>query len=244
MRIKALIILLLALGYGNAFAQTRHAKIITNYGNIVVALYDGTPLHRDNFIKLVKQRYYDSLLFHRVIKGFVIQGGDPTSKYATDTATLGDGDLGYTIPAEIMPDRYYHKRGALGMARDDNPTKASSACQFYIVQGKPANDSAFIKAKLRSKGYEIPEEHKQVYRKEGGIPHLDSLYTVFGEVVSGMDVVDKIAAVPTGPADRPKAPVQIKTVTLLKVNTKAPHRKKFNYGKVHGAEKEKHKPIY
>lgn len=221
MRSITLLIFILACLATGTRAQSVRAKIITNYGNIVIELYDGTPLHRDNFVKLVKQRYYDSLLFHRVIKGFVIQGGDPTSKNATDTATLGDGDLGYTIPAEIVPDRYYHKRGALGMARDDNPTKASSACQFYIVQGKPANDSTFIKALVRSKGYQIPEAHKQVYRTQGGIPHLDSLYTVFGEVVKGMEVVDKIAAVPTGTADRPKAPVRIKTVVLLKAKNKA-----------------------
>ncbi|MCX6200024.1 MAG: peptidylprolyl isomerase [Bacteroidetes bacterium] len=196
-------------------AQTHRAKIITNYGTIVIELYDGTPKHRDNFIKLANQNYFDSLLFHRVIKGFVVQAGDPTSKNANDTAQLGEGDLGYTVPAEIFPERYFHKRGTVGMARDENPEKASSACQFYIVQGKIANDSTFIKARARTNGYEISEEHKQVYRTIGGIPHLDSRYTVFGEVMKGMEVVDKIALVETDKNDRPKKEVRIKKVKML-----------------------------
>jgi len=197
-------------------AQTYKAKIVTNYGTIVVKLYDGTPLHRDNFIKLCNQHYYDSLLFHRVIHNFVIQAGDPFSKFANDTVLLGDSDLNYSIPAEIMPDKYFHKRGALGMARDDNPQKASSACQFYIVQGKIADDSTFIKAKKRTGGYEIPEAHKKVYRNTGGIPHLDSRYTVFGEVIKGMDVVDKISVVPTDKNDRPQKEVRIAAMSIIK----------------------------
>ncbi|MDB5283668.1 MAG: peptidylprolyl isomerase [Bacteroidota bacterium] len=206
---------LLILLCGFTQAQTHQAKIITNYGTIVVMLYDGTPKHRDNFMKLANAHYYDSLLFHRVINKFVIQAGDPYSKYANDTVLLGDSDLSYTIPAERFPDRYYHKRGALGMARDENPTKASSACQFYIVQGKIANDSTFIKAKKQST-YDIPEPHKQVYRTIGGLPHLDWRYTVFGEVLEGMDVVDKIAVVSTDKNDRPKKEVRIVSIRMIK----------------------------
>jgi peptidyl-prolyl cis-trans isomerase B (cyclophilin B) len=197
-------------------AQTRKAEIVTNYGSITVKLYDGTPLHRDNFVKLVEQHFYDSLLFHRVIEHFVIQAGDPTSKYASDTAALGEGDLGYTIPAEIMPDKYYHQRGALAAARDENPTKASSACQFYIVQGKFATDSTFIKSEQRTGGYITPESHKTTYRNVGGIPHLDSRYTVFGQVTKGMKVVDAIAALATDERDRPKQPVRIISIRMLK----------------------------
>jgi len=198
------------------YAQTHIAKIETNYGTIKIMLYDSTPLHRDNFIKLVKRQYYDSLLFHRVIKDFVIQAGDPFSKHAKDGQLLGDSDLGYTVPAEIMPDRYYHKRGAVGAARDERPDKASSACQFYIVQGKVADDSAFIKARVRSGGYEITAKHKAVYRKEGGTPRLDARYTVFGEVTEGMDVVDRISEASTDKNDRPKKEVRILRVRMEK----------------------------
>lgn len=211
---KTLILILFSCIAFSANAQTHKAKIETNYGPIIVMLYDDTPKHRDNFIQLAEKHYFDSLLFHRVIDSFVIQAGDPNSKYANDTAMLGDGDLGYSVPAEIKPERY-HKRGALGMARDDNPEKASSACQFYIVDGKIANDSTFIKARARTNGYEIPETQKQVYRKIGGIPHLDSRYTVFGEVVKGMKVVDKIAAVKRDENDRPKKEVRIIKLRMI-----------------------------
>ncbi len=195
----------------NSQAQTYIAKIKTNYGKIQILLYDDTPKHRDNFIKLAKAHFYDSLLFHRVIYGFVIQGGDPNSKNASDTAFLGEGDLGYTIPAEFNPE-HFHKRGAFAQARDDNPEKASSACQFYIVQGKLANDSTFIKAKKRT-GNDTPEEHKKVYRKTGGIPHLDMNYTVYGEVKKGMKTVDKIASLKTDKNDRP-----IKAARIIRVD--------------------------
>ena len=214
-RVYILLFCFLIGGCRFSLAQTYQIRIYTDMGKITVMLYDGTPLHRDNMIKLVKQHYYDSLLFHRVIDSFVVQGGDPNSKHALDTALLGDGDLGYTIPAEILPEKYYHKYGAFGQARDDNPQKASSACQFYIVEGKIANDSTFIKAKKRT-GYGIPEEHKKVYRTIGGIPHLDSNYTVYGEVIKGMKVVNKISQVKTDENNRPVKNVRIKTIKIVK----------------------------
>ena len=242
---RAPLLLLLCLVTSVVFAQTHRAKIVTNYGTIIVELYDGTPLHRDNFVKLANEHFFDSLLFHRVIKNFVVQAGDPVSKNANDTAQLGDGDLGYPVPAEIFPEKYFHKRGALGMARDDNPAKASSACQFYIVTGRIANDSIFNKAKERTGGYEIGEEHKKVYRTIGGIPHLDSRYTVFGEVLKGMEVADKISAVISDKNDRPIKEVRIKTVRIEKEKKVHYSKKKLNYGRMKNMRPDKkHKPIY
>ena len=194
-------------------AQTYTVRIITNLGSMDVMLYDETPMHRDNFIKLVNEHFYDSLLFHRVIKGFMIQAGDPTSKYAKDTTPLGEGDLNYTIPAEFNS-KYFHKKFAFAQARDNNPAMASSACQFYIVHGSIPTDSTYAKAKLRS-GIEVPAAHKAIYEKFGGTPQLDMTYTVYGELVKGFSVLDKIASVLTGKNDRPIQEVRIKTCILL-----------------------------
>jgi cyclophilin family peptidyl-prolyl cis-trans isomerase len=208
------ILLLSIFIYKNFQAQTYIVKIKTTEGNIKVMLYDSTPKHRDNFIKLCNENFYDSLLFHRVIKGFVAQGGDPVSKKCPDTFTLGDGDLGYTIPAEFVTS-YYHKRGAFAQARDDRPDMASSACQFYIVQGKVSNDSILEKAYKRN-NYKQPADHEKVYRTIGGVPHLDMRYTVYGEVISGMDVVDKICSLLTNGKDRPLKNVRIISTVVKK----------------------------
>ena len=187
--------------------RARTAEITTNYGTIVIKLYDSTPLHRDNFVKLVKERFYDSLLFHRVIDSFMIQGGDPESKNAPDSAQLGAGEApGDRIPAEFNKN-YFHKKGALAAARDDNPQKASSNCQFYIVQGKPFNDTALnmMECQVRNEdpGFSYTTQQRKMYNTVGGAPFLDQNYTVFGEVLKGLDVVDKIATMPRDANDRP-----------------------------------------
>jgi len=188
-------------------------KITTSYGTMTVRLYDETPQHRDNFLKLANEHFFDSLLFHRVIKGFMIQGGDPQSKHATSGQMLGNGDVGYTIPAEFRPN-LIHKKGALCAARTENPEKRSSGCQFYIVQGKPATDSDLdMFDKQRSVPY-TPAQ-RNLYKTIGGTPFLDMGYTVFGEVTEGLDVLDKIAAVATQPGDRPTQDVSMK-VTVIK----------------------------
>jgi len=183
--------------------------IETDYGTMTVKLYDSTPQHRDNFKKLVSDGYYDDLLFHRVIKQFMIQGGDPNSRGAAPNARLGSGGPGYTIPAEIGAK---HFKGALSAARQGdavNPQKASSGSQFYVVQGKPATEQELNKmAEMKKITY--TEEEKQKYLSQGGTPFLDNDYTVFGEVVEGLDVIDKIAMVKTAPGDRPVTDVKMK----------------------------------
>ncbi len=197
-----------------AIAQKTKVVIETEYGKIVLALYDGTPRHRDNMITLVKKGFYDSTLFHRVIPQFVIQGGDPNSKHAAAGVNLGDGDVGYRIPAEI-DSQYYHKRGAIGMARDNNPDKASSGCQFYIVTGRPFNEQELDNAEIRS-GHKITPAQREVYKTLGGTPHLDGNYTVFGEVVEGMDVADKITTLSRNAMDRPDHDVRMLKVYIQK----------------------------
>ena len=211
---KGLLTLLAAIIVISTSAQKNKVKIETDHGTIVVMLYDNTPKNTENMVKLVKEHYYDSTLFHRCIPEFVIQGGDPKSKHAKAGETLGEGDLGYTVPAEIN-DEYYHKRGALGVARDNTPDKSGSACQFYVVVGKTFTDAQLDDFSKRT-GRKYSPEQREVYKTQGGTPHLDGNYTVFGEVIEGMDVVDKIAAEPRDKSDRPNADVRMLRVTKMK----------------------------
>ena len=186
----------------------QYVLISTDYGDMKVKLYQETPRHTANFVKLVKEGFFDGLLFHRVINHFMIQGGDPNSKDAKEGQMLGDGNLGYTIPAEFVPG-LYHKKGALAAARTNNPEKASSSCQFYIVQGNVWDDNGLQMIEQRyGKTFSLPQ--RECYKTVGGTPFLDNDYTVFGEVVEGLEVIDKIAAVPCGPNDRPKKDVKMK----------------------------------
>lgn len=191
----------------------RIVLISTEFGNMKIKLYDATPRHRDNFILLARTGFYDSLLFHRVIKNFMIQGGDPDSRHAPAGVMLGGGDIGYTIPPEFV-DTIIHKKGALCAARTDNPEKASSGCQFYIVQGSVLNDEQIKMYEART-GQPMTEQQKAVYKTIGGTPWLDRAYTVYGEVIEGLDVIDKIAAVQTAPGDRPLKDVRMK-VSVIK----------------------------
>lgn len=199
--------------------RKRDVLIQTTMGDIVVRLSDSTPLHRDNFLRLVKIGYFDSVLFHRVIKDFMIQGGDPNSKRATKGQALGNGGPSYRIPAEFRQ-TLFHKKGVIAAARDNNPEKASSGSQFYIVQGKKFTDTELDNLqKTRLEGRAIPVVQREVYKTIGGTPHLDQNYTVFGEVVKGLEVVDKIAGVETskGPdRDRPLEDIRILHAQLVK----------------------------
>lgn len=189
----------------NPSSENRQRLVITtNLGKITLELYNETPRHRDNFIKLVKQGFYNKTLFHRVIKDFMIQGGDPDSKNADKNTMLGKGGPGYTIPAEFSS-KYFHKKGALAAARQGdevNPEKASSGSQFYIVHGKKYSHNELENMSIQS-GISFSSEQIKMYETIGGTPFLDGNYTVFGEVVDGLDVVDKIAEVKTSPGNRP-----------------------------------------
>lgn len=194
-----------------------YVKIETSMGDMVVKLYNETPNHRDNFIKLVEDGTYNDLLFHRVISKFMIQGGDPNSRNAKPGQMLGDGGLQYTIPAEFNP-ALYHKKGALAAARQSdqvNPKKESSSCQFYIVQGEVWTADRLKMVEQRM-GKSFTPEQVEAYATIGGTPFLDGDYTVFGEVVEGLEVIDKIAAVQCGPMDRPVEDVKMKMTVLKK----------------------------
>jgi len=186
--------------------------IETNLGDIQVKLYEKTPLHKENFEKLVAEQFYDSVLFHRIIAGFMIQTGDPATKPVANKDSLTD-KLDYTVPAEFVPE-YFHKKGALAAARFGdavNPEKRSSSSQFYIVQGRTFTDEELdqIEDNFHIK---FSEFQRGIYKTIGGTPFLDRNYTVFGEVVKGMEVVDAIASVPTGPGDFP-----VKDVRILRI---------------------------
>ncbi|MEI2740492.1 MAG: peptidylprolyl isomerase [Chitinophagaceae bacterium] len=190
----------------------------TTMGDITIRLSDSTPLHRDNFLKLVKVGFYDSLLFHRVIKDFMIQGGDPNSKNAPAGQPLGNGGPPYKVPAEFRQ-TLFHKKGVIAAARDNNPEKASSGSQFYIAQGKIYTDAGLDSLENGRLGRKIPALYREAYKTIGGIPHLDENYTVYGEVVRGIEVIDKIASVPTSKRkdrDRPLTDVMIIKAKLIK----------------------------
>lgn len=244
--------------------ERKTVEMLTSYGTVTLELYNETPLHRDNFIKLINENAYDSLLFHRVIQNFMIQGGDPDSRKATADQVLGNGDLDYRVKAEFHPD-LFHKRGALATARDESLGRESSAMQFFIVQGKVFNDSLLNHAESRInkflarhytindslykelwltmktaiedenlelyrqlndsidamaetydnfERYSIPESHRSVYKTIGGTPHLDQNYTVIGEVIDGMQIVDSIAGAQTNEMNRPISDIRILSVQL------------------------------
>jgi cyclophilin family peptidyl-prolyl cis-trans isomerase len=207
--------------YTYAQQKSKHDQPIilieTNMGNIEIKLYDKTVYHKNNFLKLVKEHYYDSVLFHRVIPNFVIQAGDPESKHAKPGQLLGNGGPGYTIPAEICPE-YFHKRGAVAAARTPdqiNPTRRSSGSQFYIVVGKKYTNQELniLEQRLHTK---FTPQQRKAYTTIGGTPFLDGQYTVFGEVIKGMDVVEKISKVKTDKNDRPVKEVRIITMKIIK----------------------------
>jgi cyclophilin family peptidyl-prolyl cis-trans isomerase len=194
----------------------------TNYGTMRVRLSNETPLHKDNFLKLTKNGYYNGVLFHRVINKFMIQAGDPDSRKAVAGKPLGEGGPAYTVPAEFRAD-LFHKKGVIAAARegdDVNPQKASSGSQFYIVQGKIWTDGGLDTLEVkRLNGRKIPRDQRTVYKTIGGTPHLDQNYTVFGEVIEGLNVIDSIAAVATSKEkdkDRPLKDVVIKKARLVK----------------------------
>jgi len=187
----------------------------TQFGTMIIKLFDETPLHRDNFLKLVEEGYYDSLLFHRVMQGFMIQGGDPNSRGAEANARLGTGGPGYQIPAEFN-EALIHQKGALAAARTggpSNPEKKSSGSQFYLVQGTPVDEKQ-LNMLERRRGTTYSDDAKAIYGELGGTPFLDMDYTVFGIVLEGLEVIDEIAAMKTGAGDRPEADVAMKIIVI------------------------------
>lgn len=213
----------------SVLAKPKHdfVRINTSKGECIIMLYNQTPKHRSNFLKLSKEGFYNGTLFHRVIKEFMIQGGDPDSKTAKPGQELGEGDLKYRIESEFR-DSLFHKKGVLAAARDNNPQKESSGSQFYIVQGKKWTDVTLDDVQLkRMNGRIIPESQRRVYKELGGSPHLDQNYTIFGEVVSGIEMIDAIATLKTGTSDRPVEDVSM-MVSVLKKGEAKKIEKKLN----------------
>lgn len=210
---RILLLSVLLIGLMSCEKQATMVEITTDYGIMKVELYDSTPKHRDNFIKLAEEGFYNDLMFHRVINGFMIQGGDPMSKDAIKGMKLGIGGPGYLVDAEIGE---FHYKGALAAARTggpSNPDKKSSGSQFYIVQGNPTSANN-LNAMAAQKGYSYQQENIDKYIENGGTPMLDNDYTVFGMVVEGLDIIDKIAAVPTVPGDRPTDDVRMQVKVI------------------------------
>jgi peptidyl-prolyl cis-trans isomerase B (cyclophilin B) len=229
MIIKKIAIFIMIIGLAGLSFNVNESKdqfviISTSYGDMKLKLYNETPAHRDNFIKLVQENYYNGLLFHRVIKDFMIQGGDPNSRSASANQNLGNGGPGYTIPAEINPN-FIHKKGALSAARQPdnvNPQKASSGSQFYVVQGKVMDANMVLQMEARRNSQYPESEHwyysddqVNTYATIGGTPHLDGNYTVFGELVEGFNVLDSIALVPVNRKSRPLTDISME-VYLVK----------------------------
>jgi peptidyl-prolyl cis-trans isomerase B (cyclophilin B) len=195
--------------------KNKFVEIETSMGMIKVEVYADVPQHAANFLKLANEGFYDSLLFHRIIPSFMIQGGDPDSKNAVMGQMLGNGDVGYKVPAEFMLPKYYHKKGALAAARDNNPEKASSGCQFYIVVGKQFTDNDLDMMENRG-GFKYSQQARTEYKTIGGTPHLDGAYTVYGQVVKGQEVVDAISNAPRNPSDRPNENIRILSMKVKK----------------------------
>ncbi len=195
--------------------KNKFVVIETNKGSIKIEVFNDVPQHAANFLKLAKEGFYDSLLFHRVIPSFMIQGGDPDSKRALNGQMLGNGDVGYKVPAEFMLPKYYHKKGALAAARDINPEKSSSGCQFYIVVGKTFTDADLNNLEQRG-SFKYSEQARIDYKTIGGTPHLDGDYTVYGQVVNGQEIVDAISLVPKDANNRPTEDVRILTIKIKK----------------------------
>ena len=225
---RQLLTLTIAVVFGSliSVAQTFTTEVLleTTEGNIRIALYDETPKHRDNFLKLIRMHVYDSLLFHRVIKDFMIQSGDTNSKNAKSGQRLGTGDFDYTIEPEFRLPQIFHRRGCVAMAREPdvvNPDKRSSACQFYIVWGKRFSSAEIEHTQERldtvTQGrVKLTPEMIKVYKSVGGTPHLDGQYTVFGEVTEGLDVVERIQKAETDDYDRPFEDIRILRATVVK----------------------------